>query len=190
MWLASASYYSNEKMTVTCECNFSSDWNLSDSECLFWVNKSWPKIMTGVLNHALSLVMIKIIPPARPAKLFFEALGAELEPLLHDVLWWSWAFRDEMSECSTVDGLPLGALWSLTLALWGAMKHARSVHACLLKINTRNHSNFNHWKTTLAFYSHFFIRIITCTREWSHFAAQFAAQLKLCSKYQLCSKKN
>ena len=42
--------------------------------------------MTGVLNHALSLVMIKIIPPARPAKLFFEALGAELEPLLHDVL--------------------------------------------------------------------------------------------------------
>ena len=70
------------------------------------------------------------MPPARPKTLHYDAVGAELEPLVHDALYFLKALRGQIGEWSILDELPLGALWPLQLALCGAAKHARSAHAC------------------------------------------------------------
>ena len=40
------------------------------------------------------------------------------------------ALRGQIGEWSILDGLPLDALWPLQLALYAAVKHVRSAHAC------------------------------------------------------------
>ena len=48
--------------------------------------------------------------PELTQKKFFSTIGAELEPLVHDALYFLKALRGRISECSTVDTLSLGAL--------------------------------------------------------------------------------
>ena len=69
---------------------------------------------------------VKFVPPARPKILHFDAVAAELEPQVHDALYFLKALRGQIGEWSILDGLPLDALWPLQLALCEAVKHVRS----------------------------------------------------------------
>ena len=60
---------------------------------------------------------VQFVPPARPKTLHCDGVGAELAPLMHDALYFLQAFRGQISEWSTVDGLPLGRPCRLKLAL-------------------------------------------------------------------------
>ena len=61
-------------------------------------------------NSNRNSFFLKFEPPARLKTLQFDVAGAELEPLVLDALYCLQAFRGRISECSTVDGMPLGAL--------------------------------------------------------------------------------
>ena len=68
-------------------------------------------------NPNRNLFLVKFVLPAPPKIPHCDAVSAELEPLVHDALYFLKALRGQISEWSTVDGLPLGALCRLKLAL-------------------------------------------------------------------------
>ena len=61
-------------------------------------------------NSLRNSFFLKFVPPARPKTLHCDADGAELEPLVHDALYFLKALRGQIGEWSILDGLPLGAL--------------------------------------------------------------------------------